>query len=543
MNDIGQFHTIILWYKMIAGKPITNVSNDSTLHAQTISIFPLRLLIDKAVTSTRDNPDGDFADILMGVLKLHGNNFGCQFVKQDFSQTDLLQTKFSSSHTFVHCIGDGRSENYSANGARLSAFGEVDPEIDSKVCSTIDTTEIDVTSQLHKIWSITGGNKQISNVNIQIHIDRYGKMMDNDMTRQLHEVGTVANDTRFSVFGKFGPKAITCHEVDPETFNHDDMTSGNSTKLDLDSILHDDLTVHTMRFIFTDSSRRLISFHSFSRSMRPTDCLFHISHGSCYNICIILTKSRLFINFNGACLLMLINGYQFSSNETDSDSKIGSQLSTKGPDVSPYEFDCYLHAMLDIGQNAVDQKKFNTKATDTRYNSNSSDETKCFDDDDITCSESHQPQTRVNTLVPAELEHAGANPDYISSVSKAFLHLMTAINLGDGYSSRHITISTGSRQCVRAPLCAIDNEKYDETNSMVRAVSAAERKAPGPNMWLQLLKLMSGRISPGLFMETESHSHTSVCISYSLGCSAISYNDTGNISIDVATPQILICSR
>jgi hypothetical protein len=136
--------------------------------------------------------------------------------------------------------------------------------------------------------------------------------------RQLHEVETVANGTRLSKFRKFGPTAITRNEVGPktithieavpeattrneantdgsnlETINHDDMTSSNSTKLNLDSILHDDLAVHAMRFIFTDSSGRLMSFHSFSRSIRPTDCLFHISHGSCYYICIIFTGCKI----------------------------------------------------------------------------------------------------------------------------------------------------------------------------------------------------------------------------------------------------------
>jgi hypothetical protein len=95
-------------------------------------------------------------------------------------------------------------------------------------------------------------------------------------------------------------------------------------------------------------------------------------------------------------LSMLINDYQCSSNETDSDSKIGSQLSTRDPEVGPYEFYCHLDAMLDISQKAIDQKKFNTMATSvlidkydnvtfndgdatmdaTRYKSNSSNETK-----------------------------------------------------------------------------------------------------------------------------------------------------------------------
>jgi len=115
---------------------------------------------------------------------------------------------------------------------------------------------------------------------------------------------------------------------------------------------------------------------------------------------------------------MLINDYQCSSNETDSDSKIGSQLSTRDPEVGPYEFYCHLDAMLDISQKAIDQKKFNTMATSvlidkyenvtfndgdatmdaTRYKSNSSNETKCFDDVDITCSELHKSQTDFNTI-------------------------------------------------------------------------------------------------------------------------------------------------
>ena len=46
-----------------------------------------------------------------------------------------------------------------------------------------------------------------------------------------------------------------------------------------------------------------------------------------------------------------------------------------------------------------------------------------------------------------------------------------------------------------------------------------------------------------LFMEDESHLNTSGCISYSLVCSAVLYDDTGSVSIDVATLQILICSN
>ena len=53
---------------MIAGKPILDVFNDSILHAQTISIFRLRVVVDKAITSTRDNRDKDFADIVTGPL-------------------------------------------------------------------------------------------------------------------------------------------------------------------------------------------------------------------------------------------------------------------------------------------------------------------------------------------------------------------------------------------------------------------------------------------------------------------------------------------
>jgi hypothetical protein len=64
--------------------------------------------------------------------------------------------------------------------------------------------------------------------------------------------------------------------------------------------IHADLEKRNMHFIFTDISGRLMTFHSFSRSMHTADCTIHTSHGSCYYIRIIFTGPCSFLNFNGA---------------------------------------------------------------------------------------------------------------------------------------------------------------------------------------------------------------------------------------------------
>jgi hypothetical protein len=155
---------------------------------------------------------------------------------------------------------------------------------------------------------------------------------------------------------------------------------------------------------------------------------------------------------------MVLDDYQSLSHEIDSGSKIVSQLSTKGPEVGPYEFCCHIDAMLDAGQHAINTKKFNTMTasllTDTYDNVLVKD---------------------VNTVVFTTLENAGATSDCIGDESRAFLglsicnktsqqHLIMGINLGD-CRSQHMTISTGSTQCVPAPLFDIDNDNYDETQS------------------------------------------------------------------------------
>jgi hypothetical protein len=115
------------------------------------------------------------------------------------------------------------------------------------------------------------------------------------------------------------PEAMTRNEVStygsgPETINHDDVTSNNSTKLDLVPMLHYkyDLELHNMYFLFTDISGRLVTFHSFSRPMHTTDCSIHISHGSCYYVYIIFTGSCLFLNLNGMCLFTGVVLYEGS---------------------------------------------------------------------------------------------------------------------------------------------------------------------------------------------------------------------------------------
>ena len=65
-------------------------------------------------------------------------------------------------------------------------------------------------------------------------------------------------------------------------------------------LLHADLEKRNMHFIFTNISGRLLTFHSFSRSMHTADCTIHTSHGSCYYIHIIFTGPCSFLNFNGA---------------------------------------------------------------------------------------------------------------------------------------------------------------------------------------------------------------------------------------------------
>jgi hypothetical protein len=132
-NGNDQFSTKILCDKMITGKPISNIFNDSILHALAIPIFLLRVFVDKIIASTCDARGTDFDDMSVGIFTLHGNNFRCQFVYKAFIQASLMHTEFNNVHILVHRISDDSSDTYrrhlqtySANCATIQATQQQD---------------------------------------------------------------------------------------------------------------------------------------------------------------------------------------------------------------------------------------------------------------------------------------------------------------------------------------------------------------------------------------------------------------------------------
>jgi hypothetical protein len=121
-----QLYTAILYDKLIAWTPISDVPIDSSLHTHTVSFFLLRVFVDKAITIGSDDRGTNFGDISLGVSKLLADIFRCQFAKQGFIQAELLHTEFSKLHMFVHRVGDDNSDTFSANYADIQTIQQQD---------------------------------------------------------------------------------------------------------------------------------------------------------------------------------------------------------------------------------------------------------------------------------------------------------------------------------------------------------------------------------------------------------------------------------
>jgi hypothetical protein len=144
-TDIDQLYTTILYDKLIAWKPISDVLIDSSLHTHTVSIFLLRVFVDKAITSGSDDRGTDFGDIPLGVFKLLANNFRCQLVKQDFIQAELMHTEFSNPHMLVHHVGDDNSDTLSANYTDIQAIQQQEIAYVHIQCEVSPDTALDAT--------------------------------------------------------------------------------------------------------------------------------------------------------------------------------------------------------------------------------------------------------------------------------------------------------------------------------------------------------------------------------------------------------------